>query len=207
MPLRFRTSDGGTVLFVGRRNAIPIDDERVAGEIADELIQLGRTKEGQDRESLVRALLDCCLIRLDEPTRTLDPPQERPLIDPNDPGFDGPQTSTAWIAFVLQNAAGQPVPGRPYTLTRPDGTRVGGRLDAQGFARQESIPSGSCFVEFPGMEADLGGAPAPTTRWHQELAPAPGFDEAEDDDILQMDDEDDELLDDEPDDGESPGEA
>jgi hypothetical protein len=74
------------------------------------------------------------------------------------PKADAPSMAVAgkyfnadWIAIQLLDEDQQPVEGEPYTITLPDGTTVKGKLDKQGKARHDGIPTGQCRVEFPGL--------------------------------------------------------
>jgi len=61
---------------------------------------------------------------------------------------------TAWIEIVLVDETDEPVPGERFQITLPDGTRVSGALDSEGFARLDGIDSGVCEVSFPNLDRD-----------------------------------------------------
>lgn len=63
-------------------------------------------------------------------------------IGPSDD--DDPADPLTWIAFEVTDAVGQPVAGKSFTLTLPDGSTRDGTLDENGKARLNRIPPGSC---------------------------------------------------------------
>jgi uncharacterized protein (DUF2345 family) len=64
-----------------------------------------------------------------------------------------PAEKTDWIEIVLLDEENSPVAGEPYTIDLPDGRTLEGNLDAGGRARVEGIPSGTCVVRFPEVDA------------------------------------------------------
>ena len=64
----------------------------------------------------------------------------------------GPAGKT-WIAIVLVDEHGNPVPREQYRIELPDGSVLEGRLDAKGRARQQDIDPGTCKISFPRLEA------------------------------------------------------
>jgi hypothetical protein len=54
-----------------------------------------------------------------------------------------------WIEIELKNAENEPVPNEKYILHLPDGTKREGKLDENGYARQDKIPPGNVIIEFP----------------------------------------------------------
>jgi hypothetical protein len=55
----------------------------------------------------------------------------------------------AWIEVELKDAGGAPVAGAAYRVALPSGRVKKGALDAEGRARLEQLPAGSCQVSFP----------------------------------------------------------
>lgn len=64
-----------------------------------------------------------------------------------------PEATTEWIEIVLVDALGEAVADEPYRVQLPDGSLREGRLDAQGRARLDGVPPGSCQVTFPELDA------------------------------------------------------
>ena len=60
----------------------------------------------------------------------------------------------SWIYIELVDEAGQPVPGKRYRVTSPDGRIAEGRLDGNGRARIEGVEPGKCKIDFPGLDKD-----------------------------------------------------
>lgn len=59
-----------------------------------------------------------------------------------------------WLEIELVDEAGEPVPGVTYEVQSESGGPVkSGRLNANGFARIEGLPPGSCKVCFPDYDA------------------------------------------------------
>ena len=54
-----------------------------------------------------------------------------------------------WIAIELVEEDGRPVAGEPYVLEAPDGARRTGKLDSDGYAEVQGIPTGTYLVSFP----------------------------------------------------------
>jgi type VI secretion system secreted protein VgrG len=61
----------------------------------------------------------------------------------------------SWIEIKLVDEENNPVPGRAYSITLPDGETVAeGTLDEEGFARVDGIDPGSCQITFPDLDKD-----------------------------------------------------
>jgi hypothetical protein len=60
----------------------------------------------------------------------------------------------SWIEIQLVGEDDSPVPDVRYALRLPGGKVVEGTLDANGSARVEGIPAGSCEVSFPDLDQD-----------------------------------------------------
>ncbi|HEV2147591.1 MAG TPA: hypothetical protein VGR37_09340, partial [Longimicrobiaceae bacterium] len=61
---------------------------------------------------------------------------------------------TDWIEVRLVGEDDRPIPGVRWVIVLPDGSRRQGRLDGDGVARVEGIPSGTCRVSFPELDRD-----------------------------------------------------
>jgi hypothetical protein len=72
-----------------------------------------------------------------------EPPREEPVKE---------EVEATWVEIELLNTAGEPIPREAFVLTLPDGQVRKGRLDAQGFARVDNIPGGTCQVTFPAFD-------------------------------------------------------
>jgi hypothetical protein len=59
----------------------------------------------------------------------------------------------SWIEVELVFEDGSPAAGDPYKITLASGEVREGKLDAKGMARLESIPPGTCQVEWPSLDA------------------------------------------------------
>ncbi len=57
-----------------------------------------------------------------------------------------------WVEIELVDEDGTPVPNEPYWARLSDNREVTGTLDANGYARHEGIPTGSCLVRFPNRD-------------------------------------------------------
>lgn len=204
-PLRV---DAGDVLVVPRSAVLPSDPASVACLIDDALAHpegraaFARWLDVEDdllEEPEVRAraiaLITDGYWRAIEVGHSLDSGGPGGVVDPRtdpkeprDPDRPrGPTTELTWVSIALLDEDGAPVPDARYRLTLPDGVVTAGRLDFDGALRRDRIPSGSCHVEFPDLDAAPGVA-APRTR--AQGAPldeptyevAPDHDEPEDDD-------------------------
>ena len=92
----------------------------------------------------------------------LPPPSDE---TPSDETPSPPDTATAqdWLALALVDEDGNPMAGEAYRLALPDGSTREGTLDAEGKAHIEDLPSGTCQVSFPNLDAaDWEPAPAST---------------------------------------------
>jgi type VI secretion system secreted protein VgrG len=81
--------------------------------------------------------------------KALEPPVATP--EPSRPPTLIPSKSDKrdWIEIQLLDSQNKPVPEAPFAITLPDGTRVTGKLDQQGWARVDGVKPGECQVEFP----------------------------------------------------------
>src|SRR5262249_53279158 len=59
-----------------------------------------------------------------------------------------------WIELELVDESGNPVGGQRYKITLPDGKVREGRLNSNGFAREDGIERGNCTVEFLDLDKD-----------------------------------------------------
>jgi len=62
------------------------------------------------------------------------------------------EEETHWIALLLTDTEGNPMPNEPYQLKLPDGRIVKGRLDNEGKARHDGIQEGNCEVCYPDID-------------------------------------------------------
>jgi uncharacterized protein involved in type VI secretion and phage assembly len=70
--------------------------------------------------------------------------------------FKPDETKTSWIEIKLIDEQGNPVPGKRYEITLPDGKTVAkGTLDNEGWARVEGFDPGECKVTFPDLDKDV----------------------------------------------------
>ncbi len=58
-----------------------------------------------------------------------------------------------WVDYRLTDAKGNPLAGRPFKLTLPDGSIKKGVTDANGLAGIDGIDAGKCLVEFTPPQA------------------------------------------------------
>ena len=56
-----------------------------------------------------------------------------------------------WIEIELLDDDDNPVPDEDYILYLPDGEVRKGKLDGNGFKKEEDVPPGACKVEFPNL--------------------------------------------------------
>jgi hypothetical protein len=60
-----------------------------------------------------------------------------------------------WVEIELVGDDDQPIPWEEYVVLLPDGKRVPGFLDDQGFARLDGLlTSGTCQIQFPNLDCD-----------------------------------------------------
>ncbi len=59
-----------------------------------------------------------------------------------------------WIEIQLVGEDDQPIPNVKYVLTLPGGATKTGTLDANGSARVDGIPAGTCKVSFPDLDQE-----------------------------------------------------
>lgn len=57
-----------------------------------------------------------------------------------------------WIEIELVDEEGDPVADEDYILHLPDGQERKGKLNSNGYAKEEDVPPGKIFVEFPNLE-------------------------------------------------------
>ncbi|UCD93806.1 MAG: hypothetical protein JSU69_08530, partial [Candidatus Zixiibacteriota bacterium] len=57
-----------------------------------------------------------------------------------------------WFDIYLKDEEGNPMPDEQYVLDMPDGSQRKGKLDGKGYAREEKVPPGVIYVEFPNVE-------------------------------------------------------
>ena len=56
------------------------------------------------------------------------------------------------MEITLADENGEPAASEKYVLHLPDGTKRDGKLDSDGYAREDDIPPGEVEVEFPDVE-------------------------------------------------------
>ena len=59
-----------------------------------------------------------------------------------------------WIEIQLIGEDDKPIPNVNYVLTLPGGATRSGTLDANGSARVEDLPAGTCKVSFPDLDQE-----------------------------------------------------
>lgn len=59
-----------------------------------------------------------------------------------------------FVEFQLIGEDGGPIPYESYAITLPGGKVITGELDAQGVARVDGIPAGTCTISFPKLDKD-----------------------------------------------------
>jgi hypothetical protein len=59
-----------------------------------------------------------------------------------------------WIEIQLIGEDDQPIPNAKYVLTLPGGATKTGTLDANGCARVDGIPAGTCKISFPDLDQE-----------------------------------------------------
>ncbi len=88
----------------------------------------------------------------------------RPAASPSEPGDleagstkaegtgaeeEAGPSDASWISIELKDADGKPIPRELYQAVFPNGRTVRGRLDKEGKARIEGVPSGEAKITFP----------------------------------------------------------
>ena len=86
--------------------------------------------------------------------KSYNPPEYFWMVDVYGKRFGEKQESDLlefkdWIEIELLDDEGDPVPNEEYILYLSDGTEKNGNLDPEGYAREEDIPPGKIFIEFP----------------------------------------------------------
>lgn len=107
-----------------------------------------------DLEQRVAALVEkrrLIFIEADSPRRPVraGPPRRAGPITEEIPWNAAPEYLPGWIEIRLQDEDGRPVPRARYRVRLPNRQLRRGRLDQDGFARLDRIPSGRCEVSFP----------------------------------------------------------
>lgn len=82
--------------------------------------------------------------------------QNKTLTQSNGDGIAGCPVDKHWIEIVLQDDLGKRIPNEQYVIFAPDGRKIQGSLDADGFARVEGLTPGQCQVSFPNLYKRLG---------------------------------------------------
>ncbi len=59
-----------------------------------------------------------------------------------------------WIEIQLLGEDDSPIPEEKYRVVLPDGVLQEGKLDAEGLAKLEEIPSGNCKICFPDLDEE-----------------------------------------------------
>ena len=59
-----------------------------------------------------------------------------------------------WIEIQLTDLNEAPIPDEEYILHLPDGSERKGKLDSNGYAKEEDVSPGRCTVEFPNYEKE-----------------------------------------------------
>lgn len=79
----------------------------------------------------------------------------KPVEAREEEDFDRPQQQldTDWIEIQLLDEEGRGISGQRYLVVLPDGRERRGFTDSLGSARLTRIPSGSCKVSFPDLDA------------------------------------------------------
>ena len=66
-----------------------------------------------------------------------------------------PQGQVTWIEIAMVGEDGRPVPWIEYLILLPNGERVKGYLDKNGWARIDNIrPAGKCQISFPSLDEE-----------------------------------------------------
>ena len=60
-----------------------------------------------------------------------------------------------WIALVLYDSAGNPMKDVEYKITLPDGNERSGKLDENGYAKEDDIPPGKVTIKWNLKDASL----------------------------------------------------
>jgi len=86
--------------------------------------------------------------------KSYNPPEYFWMVDVYGKRFGEKQESDLlefkdWIEIELLDDEGDPVPNEEYILYLSDGTEKNGNLDPEGYAREEDVPPGKIFIEFP----------------------------------------------------------
>lgn len=67
---------------------------------------------------------------------------------------DDEKTGDSWVEIELVDQNDQPVSGKRYEITLPDGRVVTGTTDGKGRARADGFAPGSCKVALPDIDKD-----------------------------------------------------
>lgn len=122
---------------------------------AMELVAGAPVREGHEALArLVRAVQAGTLVLLRvQPPRYRGP--HKPVEPREEEDFDKPQQQpdTDWIEIQLLDEQGRGISGQRYLIVLPDGRERRGFTDSLGSARLNRIPSGSCKVSFPDLDA------------------------------------------------------
>jgi hypothetical protein len=59
-----------------------------------------------------------------------------------------------WVEIALFDEEGNPVQGKAYQITVPDGTVIAGATDGKGRGRVDGIDAGMCKITFPNLDKD-----------------------------------------------------
>jgi len=141
LPLRLRLGLRDALL-VSPRDVLQVRDR----ETATALVEASGLEPAQ-ADAMVEALLAGAhvAIRVDTPTRMLDAPQVRPLVDPTDPVVDDERRPT-WISLEVTHAAGISTEGVEVHVSAADGHDRFGRLGPGGRWRCDDVARGTCTV-------------------------------------------------------------
>lgn len=74
--------------------------------------------------------------------------EKRHKENPND------ENKKSWIALKMINEAGEPVAGKSFKVTTPDGSVYSGTTDKEGKGRVNAILPGNCEITFPDLDKD-----------------------------------------------------
>jgi hypothetical protein len=73
---------------------------------------------------------------------------------PEPPKPEEEKTGDSWVEIQLVDQNDEPVTGKRYEITLPDGRIVAGTTDGKGQGRADGFAPGSCKVSLPDVDKD-----------------------------------------------------
>ena len=103
---------------------------------------------------LILPALFCChpgaAIITESPDTSVDIPVAQPVKD----SLSEFLYELTFVEFQLVNEKEEPIPNEAYVITLPNGKKIEGTLDGNGFVHLDDVPRGRCTIRFPNLKSE-----------------------------------------------------